>query len=380
MLNPLEWVRDGSGPGSGFDWPRVLLVALVATVLASLLVVAATSTAAFGPYNPSWDGTSELRQQIESEPGVESELIRDTARYEAHEPNETVAFVVAPDEQYTDEDAARVQQFVNAGGTLVVFENFGANGNDLLEAAGAEARADGVLLRDEQEFFRGPTMPVATGVENHTFTEDVDQLTLNYASAVEPGEATVLVRTSDYAYRDIDGDGQLSAGEEPAAYPVATVESVSAGQVVVVGDPSIAVNAMIDEPDNTAFLRGLYTDADHVLIDLSHGEELPPLTGVTLTLRETPLLQILVGAVGIGAIAAASRRRRWPTLERARAAIGDRVGDRPAVDEAAVAPVLELDDERRAAVLRRRHPDWDEQRIQRVIAALNRHGTKQDDE
>lgn len=305
-MNPLDWLRDGEG----IDWPRVLLVALSITVLSALIVAAATSTAAFGPYNPSWDGTSELREQVESEPGVESELVQDTTRYDVSDPNETVAFVVAPTEQYSDEDLERVQRFVATGGTLVVLENFGPNGNQLLADVGAEARTDGVLLRDEQEYHRGPTMPVATGVENHTHTEDVNQLTLNYASALEPDEATVLVRTSDYAYRDTNRDGQLSDDEELAAYPVATVEEVSDGQVVVVGDPSIVVNAMIDEPDNAAFLRGLYTDADHVMIDLSHAEELPPLASAAIVLRETPLLQVLVGVSGIGAVALLSRRRR----------------------------------------------------------------------
>lgn len=374
-MNPLEWVRDGGG----IDWPRVLLAALTATVIAALLVAAATSTAAFGPFNPSWDGTSELRQHVESEPGVESELVRDTARYDAHDPNETVAFVIAPDERYSGDDAERVQRFVDNGGTLVVLENFGTSGNDLLDTVGAEARADGVLLRDEQEYYRGPPMPVATGVENHTLTAGVDQLTLNYATALEPGEATVLVRTSEYAYRDTDRNGELSADETLAAHPVATVENVSDGRVVVVGDPSIAVNAMIDEPDNAAFLQGLYADADHVLIDLSHAEDLPPLASATLTLRETPLLQVIVGGLGIGTIALCSKRRVGPVLERGHSMIAaSRLGRNEPVDEP-VTPVHELDDTRRAAILRNRHPDWDEQRIQRVIAALNRQGMKGED-
>ncbi|QFU82255.1 DUF4350 domain-containing protein [Natronorubrum aibiense] len=372
-MNPLEWIRDDAG----IDWPRVLLVTLSITVLIAVGVAAATSTAAFGPYNPSWDGSSELRQQIESEPGVESELIRDTARYDAYDPNETVAFVIAPEEQYTAADAERLQQFVENGGTLVVLENFGTSGNELLETVGAETRVDGVLLRDEQEYHRGPTMPIATGVENDTLTEDVEQLTLNHASALEPGEATVLVRTSEYAYRDANRDDQLSGDEELAASPVATVENVSDGQVVVVGDPSIAVNAMIDEPDNAAFLQRLYTDSDHVLIDLSHGEELPPLAGAMLTLRGSPLLQVLVGGLGIGATVLFSRRAVHPVLERIQTVVGSRHGP---VDETAVEPVLELDDEQRATLLRERHPDWDEQRIQRVMAAFNRDGAKRRDD
>lgn len=378
MVSPREWFRDGGR----LDWPRVVLAALTGAVLVALVVTAATSTAAFGPYNPSWDGTSELRQDIESTAGVESELIQDTERYEAHDPNETVAFVVAPDEPYTDADAERLQQFVDRGGTLVVLENFGTSGNAVLETVGADARVDGALLRDEQEYFRGPAMPVATGVENHTLTEDVDRLTLNYASAIEPGEATVLVRTSEFAYRDTNRDGQLSDDEQLAARPVATVEPVGDGQVVAIGDPSLVVNAMVDEPDNAAFLGGLYADSTTVLFDQSHTEELPPLVSATLTIRETPLLQIGLGLLGVGTIALVARGDVGTLTDRLRRPIARRLGRQETAASVSLDSLdsLEATDDRRAAILRERHPDWDERRIQRVIAALNRDGSKREDE
>jgi len=165
-------------------------------------------------------------------------------------------------------------EFVAEGGTLVVLENFGTDGNALLSDVGAEARANGQLLRDERHHFRGPTMPVATGVENHTLTAGVTQLTLNYGTAIEPGNATVLVATSDFAYLGPEED-ELDNQDELRSYPVATVENVSEGQVVVVGDPSITINAMYDEPDNAPFVRGLYADADHVVFDRSHGADVP---------------------------------------------------------------------------------------------------------
>ena len=386
---PLEWLRDETGR-TGLDWPRVLLVALSAAVLCGLLVAATTSTAAFGPYNPSWDGTSKLHEQVSSEPGVESEFTRDTARYGEHEPSETVAIVVAPDDQYEPTDAERVRRFVDEGGTLVVLENFGANGNDLLADVGATARAEGTLLRDEREHYRGPAMPVATGVADHPLTDGVDRLTLNYASAVDPGEATVLVETSEFAYRDANRNGELDADEEPRSTPVATVESVGDGRVIVVGDPSIAINAMLDEPDNAAFLRAIYTEADaeHVLIDLSHAGDLPPLAAATLLLRDTPALQLLVGLLAVGAVAAGSRRGiRSPfSLERLGSRQGtrrsERSGRRAGRNGAGtgVGSDLELearlDDEQRAALLRERYPEWDERRIQRVIAAFNRSDMK----
>ncbi len=357
----VEWLRKRGG---GADWPRVLLVALAATVILAVGVAAATSTSSFGPYNPGWDGSSDLRSQVADDPDVEDELLRDTADYEGIEPEGTVAFVVAPDDPYTGEDADRLRTFVESGGTLVVLENFGEGGNVVLAAVGADARFNGDLLRDEQNHFRGPPMPIADNVTDHELTDGVSQLTLNYATAVEPGGATVLVRTSDVTYLGSE-ETELSAVEELDSYPVATSENASAGTVVAVGDPSITINAMLEEPDNAAFVSALYDDADRVVMDVSHVGDVPPLAAATLTLRDSPLLQVLLGLGAIGAVAALSGRRLptdrlgWTRAGRAR-------------DLERTEPGRELSTADRTSYLRKRYPDWDDDRIERVTAAVER--------
>lgn len=288
------------------DWPRLVLAGLVVALVLSAGVAAATSQAAFGLYNPDWDGTSDVRAALDDDPGVEATVVREADAYAAFEPESTVAIVVAPDEPYADRDAERVRAFVEAGGTLVVLENFEAPGEALLAAVGAEARPDGRLLLDEHRHSRGPAMPVATGVEPHPLTDGVDQLTLNYATAIEPGNATPVVTSSEYGYLGADAADEPGDDDELAAYPVVTVEAVGAGTVVAGGDPSIVINTMYAEPDNARFVENLVADADHVAVDLSHAEALPPLRAALLTLRASALLQALVGlALVAGAIAAA---------------------------------------------------------------------------
>lgn len=357
------WLWDGNSP----DWPRVLLIGLAAAVLIALGIVGATSATAFGPYNPSWDGASDLREQVETTPDIDSEFLSDTGRYDTVDPNRTVAFVIAPDTSYDVTESARVQAFVEGGGTLVVLENFGGSGGDLLADVGAQARFDGRILRDERNHFRAPTMPVATGVANHTLTEGVDQLTLNFATAVEPGNATVLVRTSEFAYLAESPSSELDDEDELAAYPVATVEPVGSGAVVVVGDPSITINVMLEQPDNAAFLAGLYEQTDRVLFDISHAEGLPPLTSALLLVRGSALVQVLVGGFGIAGVALLARWRIRPRLRRALARLPVGNWQHQREDVAAA-----MDDAERAAYLRRRHPEWDEERIERVMTALKR--------
>lgn len=363
-----EWFTDRDG----LEWPRVFLVALAVTVVLALGVAAATSTTAFDPYNPSWDGATDLRDQVEDDPELTSEIVRDPGRYETADAPNATAFVIAPDEPYDSADAERVEAFVEAGGTLVVLENFGDDGDQLLADVGASARADGRLLRDDRHYYRGPTMPVATGVEDHPRTTGVDRLTLNYATAVEPGDATVLVSTSEFAFLG-DAETDLEEVDDLAAYPVVTTESVGDGEVLVVGDPSITINAMLAQPDNAAFLRNLAADGEHVLFDLSHAGGVPPLVAATLALRELPLLQLLVGGAGIGAAALLSRRPVGPAIEGLR-------GQLPGGSTAAERDGPALSEAEERAFLRRRHPDWDEDRVDRVIAAFNRVDEKRRDD
>ncbi|MFB1066376.1 DUF4350 domain-containing protein [Natrinema sp. H-ect4] len=363
----MSWHRGLLGDGT-IDWPRVLLLTLAITLVIALGTVAATSSTAFGLYNPSWDGSSDLRQGAENDPTVESHLLHDTAQYEELPANETVAFVIAPDESYEGESSERLQEFVASGGTLVVLENFDEQGNDLFADVGAEARMDGQLLRDDRHHFRGPPMPVATVIENNTLTTGVNQLTLNYGTAVEPGNATVLVSTSNFAYLGPEED-DLDEQDELRSYPVVTVENVSEGQVVAVGDPSITINAMYDEPDNAAFLRTLYADADHVAFDYSHGAEVPPLTSTILTIRNSPLLQLLVGTVGIGLVMVFSHIRVQSPLMGIQSRLPARF--QPAESRTDGLDSPGLSDTERATYLRQRYPDWDEEQIQRVITALN---------
>ncbi len=358
----ITWFRAGRR----IDWSRVLLLALALAVVVTVGYVGATSEAAFAPYNPAWDGASDLRSVVDDDPTVDARYITDTAAYGDADPSETVAFVIAPTDAYGPDDAAAVRSFVEDGGTLVIMENFGTAGDELLADVGAEARFDSRVVRDERHHFAAPTMPIATDVTDHERTADVQQLTLNYATAIEPGEATMLVRTSDYAYLVADAEEVIDDEDELAALPVVTVERIGDGEVIAVADPSLAINVMLAEPDNARFLTNQWAGSDQVLFDLSHAAGLPLLTAVTLAIRGSPLIQAIVGVLAV--VLSVGLAHRWEAVTaRLRSSLPGRLGPSPA--ETTSVSVTRAD---RAAYLRRHHPEWDPARIDRVIAALNR--------
>lgn len=355
--------------------PRLLLYALTATLLCAVVIAASTSGAAFGAYNPAWDGTANLRDTAASH--SETTISLDGEAYITDQPDQTLAVVLAPTTPYDTEDAASMRQFVENGGTLLVADNFGPTtddppyGNTLLANVGATARFDGALLRDERNYYRSPALPIAQPVSDHPYTTGVSDVTLNYGTAVVPNDAETLVRTSEFAYRDVDRSEDLSGGEELARYPVVTVEPVGDGQVIAVGDPSIFINAMLDREGNSAFVAALAQAHERVIFDYSQSGSQPPVSVALLVLRETPLLQALVGAIGValgwGVVA------RPASLTRGRDRLAAAVSVRNIGSDASLAHETQQPTPTEAellAYLRAEYPDWDDDRLRRIVADI----------
>jgi len=346
----------------GWSYPKLLLVALVVALVLTAVVLMSMTTAGFSAYNPGWDGTSEFRELADDR----SELTvgTTTRHYDTLEADTATAIVMAPESEYDETETDPVRTFVEDGGTLVVADSFGPHGNQLLADVGANARFDGALLRDEQHYFRSPAMPVANNVDSHPTVRNVDGLTLNYGTAIESNGAIPIVTTSSFGYLDRDGSGSLSDDETIGNHSVVTVESVGDGTVIAIGDPSIFINAMIDEPDNRVFANNLVGSSEQVLLDYSHGASNPPLVSAMVTLQNVPTVAAIVGAIAViiaayaGGLYSRSNRRR--SKERAVVDEATATEQLPAAVEPEVLPVQ----------LQNKYPNWNSKQINRVVASI----------
>jgi hypothetical protein len=133
-------------------------------------------------------------------------------------------------------------------------------------------------------------------------------VTLNRPTTVTPNDSTILVRSSNFSYHDTDRDGELDDSETLRSYPVATVEEIGDGDVVIVSDPSLFINSMLDRPDNRAFIRAVIDPHGMVLLDYSHIDERPPLRVALYFLRRSALLQFVIGAASLGVVSLALRQ------------------------------------------------------------------------
>ncbi|NLV08401.1 DUF4350 domain-containing protein [Halomicrobium mukohataei] len=362
------------------DYPRAVLAGFAVAVALGLLVAGSTSGGAFGSYNPAWDGTSDFRSMAGDEAETLS-IARNTSVYDTADANETLAVLLSPEQRYTDRERRSIRQFVEAGGTLLIAEDVGPNGNQLLRGVGARTRFDGAPLRDERRYENGPALPVATavGLDN----DSVETVVLNHGTAIRAAgatraddpngtmravratNATVLAASSPYAYLDRNGNETLDDDETVARYPVAMTERVGDGRVIAVSDPSVFINAMLEHGDNRAFARTVVAGHDTVVLDVSHAGRLPPLQALLLTLRESPLLQAVVGTALLGVLAGHAALLDGVAALRRRLGASDTV-QRPRDREAVVRGVTA------------RHPEWDDERVERVTQAIMTRRTERD--
>lgn len=278
-------------------YPQIVLAVLGVIVCLTLVVAATISGTAFGFYNPNWEGSAELRSEAENL-GTETIVLESTAEYKRLEANGSIAFIVGPEEQYDSEDTENLNSFLERGGTVVVADERVEIANPLLNDLNATSRIDGDPLRDERNYYRSPAIPEATETGDHPYVDNIDAVTLNHGSAVEPGNATTIVNSSPFAYLDANRNEQLDTDETLGTYPVVTVEEIGDGELVVVSDASVFINVMMERTDNREFARSMIADHERVVLDLSHGESVPLLVTATMAFRESTVLQLLVG-VGV---------------------------------------------------------------------------------
>ncbi|HOI12467.1 MAG TPA: DUF4350 domain-containing protein [Methanoculleus sp.] len=250
----------------------VILILLIAGGAA--YTHATTTTEEFSRCNVGWNGTSNLAAE-------EVRSLRDL-------PPGATLLILAPEGSFSLEEAAYLRAFLDSGGRVLIADEEGS-ANGLLADLGSGMRVRPGNLASLERDHADPGLFTGYVVGNATIFAGTETVFLNRPAAVEGGEP--LIETSILTWDDGDGDGRIGGNE---TFGTAVV-CASEGNLIVLGDPSLFVNAMLAE--NPGFIESL----GPVLIDAAHSGTgtTNPIVNAIRWVRETPPAAAAVAALAI---------------------------------------------------------------------------------
>jgi len=298
--------------------------------------------------NPFWNGLSELDSRIHA---LE---ISDLARLMnlVLKPSESALLMLGPSEPFTDEEVDAVRGLLEAGGLVVLAEDFGV-GNDLLEGLGVEARFSGGVLLDPFFKDRDSRMPRMIDFTASPHTRDLSALTLNYATVLADvgHDVRVLARSTAFSYLSEDLSSPPEEAELVGPFPVMAEVSCDRGSLILISDSSLFINSMLHRDDNAALLENL-VDGKVVYMDVSHWSPslLTQFKGVLAMVYDVAGVTEVKYAL-VGMLALVIFNVRWGGKE-----------EREEMDE--------------VEYVMREHPEWDGALVERLKRLRDEYGVK----
>lgn len=187
-------------------------------------------------------------------------------------PPDGSVLIAIPNLSYSDIDLARIAQFLNGGGTLLLMNDFGY-GNAVLQYLNMDVRfARGVLL-DPLFCYKNPELPKIVSFPPSAAAEPISAITFDRStSLVNVGNGEVLASSSDLSFMDLNGNGTWDSNEPKGPFAVAAKYRLNAGSVALLTDPSMIINSMLTMDENSGFMRYLTstTGEGKIYLDRSH--------------------------------------------------------------------------------------------------------------
>lgn len=229
-------------------------------------------------FNRSWNGSSTFYYDYLMDEGIDTmygneETYLNTALTSLSSldimPDDTMILILGPTSGYGDDELEYIRTYLESGGAVILCDDFGT-GNEILSSLGVSERFSNQLMLDLAYDMSG-TFPVAYRSEDMAFSYT---LLLNSPSTIT-GATSPLLYSSATGFIDSDEDHLKDEGEAFGPFVIASSVEYGAGRLLLVSDPSIFINAMIDEKDNYEAAvsliryaggdRALYVDEAHYL-------------------------------------------------------------------------------------------------------------------
>jgi len=236
---------------------------------------------AYHPLNPDWNGCSKVANTT----GKTKLLLS----YRIPLPNQpSLLAIIGPSTIFTKDEIAEIRSFLEAGGTVLLADDFGT-GNTLLKGLNVSAQFSGKPFADLYYYSKAPRFPLIGAFSPSPITANVTTLVLNlpaYIDITNSSRVTKLASSSPFSFVDLNGNGRPSPNETISSYPVLVDIEIGRGSLILVSDPSMFVNEMIDLYDNMQLFENLLRmGRDSLIFDVAHLEK-APLTDSRIMLRD----------------------------------------------------------------------------------------------
>jgi hypothetical protein len=282
---------------------------VVVLLAASLLLVSvqlSANTLDYSRFNLGWNGTSRFFSDLNGNQGIEVTDLSALGSF-----RNSLLLIIAPGRTYQPGEIAEYRKYLENGNTIFLADDFGT-GNGLLRGVGSSITITGSPLLSFDREYGDPGMVVVTSVKNATVPGDASRMLLNEPASVEGGES--LVTSSFMSWVDRNGNGRIDSSEPLGRQTVLARDRVDGGEIIVLSDPGIFINAMYSLGgawDNRKFITSLVTNTSPVLIDQVNSRTADD-GGVSLALHAVvrdPVDNFGILAAGVLALMAAWVRR-----------------------------------------------------------------------
>jgi hypothetical protein len=226
---------------------------------------------AYHPLNPDWNGCSKVASANRN--------ITLLLSYRMQLPNQpSLLAIIGPSTAFTNDDIAEIRTFLESGGTVLLADDFGT-GNALLKGLNVSARFSGKPLADLYYYSKAPRFPLISAFSPSPITANVTTVVLNRPSYIDITNASVVTKlasSSPFSFVDLNGNGRASPNETINSYPVIVDTQIGSGWLILVSDPSMFVNEMINLYDNMQLFQNLLKmGGDSLIFDVQHLERAP---------------------------------------------------------------------------------------------------------
>jgi len=268
---------------------KIITLALIFSIIFSLTIAyMIPSTDNYSPENPFWNGLKTLENIVNP-----VQITSITQLKQIINPKQTAILILGPEKPFTTQETQTIKKILEKGAIVLVADDFG-QANTLLEQLEIPCKFTQKMLIDPVFYYKNPRLPKIFHIEKTPWTKNIEELTLNYATTlnITSSEIKILANSSEYSYLDINMNNQWDPEEPKGRQPILAQANIGEGTLLLLSDPSIFINSMINKSDNAQLLKNIiegkttYLDLSHYITTLH--TQLKTIINITLNYIYTP--------------------------------------------------------------------------------------------